>query len=156
MSIDEYSLSFDGGMLRRGFWLNVWAIGYNGQQYIYIDQTGDRIYANAPSPVSGLSRHFDSSKHAPENSLASCLHAANINPQGCIFRMLALGPIFKEQLTIHKHEPLRAQMETLKYELATYLKWRGFELIGQCQKVAPVSQDLIDAAKSKVNKFLKI
>ncbi len=156
MSIDEYSLSFDGGLLSRGFWLQVWAIGYNGQQYIYLDHTGDNTWANAPSPLIGLSQHLDSSKHAPDNSLSTRLRKIDIDPQACHFRMLALGPLFEEQLTFHKHEPLRNQISTLEYEVAAYLKWQGFQVIGNCQKGGSVTQSLLDEAKSKVNKFLKI
>jgi hypothetical protein len=154
MSIDEYSLAFDGEMLIRGFWLQVWAVGYNGQQYVYIDHTADNVWANAPSPVSGLSLHFDPSRHAPENSLTSCLQMADISPQACHFRMMALGPVFKEQLTIHKHEPLRSQLETLAYELAAYLQWRGFEVLGNYQKGDSVAEPLLDEIKSKVMAFI--
>jgi len=154
MSIEEYSLSFDGEMLKRGFWLQVWAIHFNGQQYIYINQSGDGSWPNAPSPISGLSQHFDTSKHAPKNSLASCLHSAEINPQGSYFRMIALGPIFEEQVTIHKHEPLREQMDTLAFEIAAYLIWRGFEVLGQYQKCASVREVLFEAIKSKVIAWL--
>jgi len=154
MSMDEYALSFDGEMLKRGFWLQVWTIGYSDHNYIYLNQTSDRIYANAPSAINGLSQHFDSSKHAPDNSLASCLNALDIDPRTCYFRMLALGPLFEEQLTLHKHEPLRDQMDSLACEIAAYLKWRGFEVLGIFQKGATVSQALLDEVKSKVIKFL--
>jgi hypothetical protein len=154
MSVEEYSLAFDGNLLKRGFWLHVWAIGYNGQQYIYLNQTGDGSWANAPSPINDLSQHFDTSKHAPKNSLASCLHAAEINPQACHFRMIALGPIFEEQVTIHKHEPFHAQLETLASEVAAYLKWRGFEVLGNYQMGASVREQLLDEIKSMVMAFV--
>ena len=154
MSYDEYSLAFDGEMLKRGFWLQAWTIGYNGQQYIYLDHTGDDTLSNAPSPLNGLSQHLDSSKHAPDNCLSTRLRALDIDPRACHFRMLALGPIFEEQLTFHKHEPLRDQMDRLKYELAAFLIWRGFEVIGNCRKGASVSQSLLDEVKSKVMAFV--
>ena len=154
MSIDEYSLSFDGKMLKRGFWLQVWAIAYNGQQYLYLDHTGDNTWANAPSPLSGFSQHFESSKLVPDNSLSKRLDKIDIQPQACYYRMIALGPIFEEQLTIHKHEPLRAQVETLASEVAAYLKWRGFEVLGSYQMGASVREQLLDEIKSKVMAFV--
>lgn len=154
MSIDEYALAFDGELLNRGFWLQVWVIEYNGQQHIYIEHTGDNTWANAPSPIYGLSQNFDTSKHAPENSLASRLQAVEINPQACQIRMIALGPIFEEQLTIHKHEPFRAQLETLAYEVAAYLKWRGFEVLGNYHKGASVKEQLLGEIKTKVMAFV--
>ena len=154
MSIDEFSLAFDGELLKRGFWLQVWSIGYNERQYIYIDQTGDSTWANAPSPLSGLGLHFDSSKKAPSHRLLNFLQELEIVPQACHFRMLALGPIFEEQLTLHKHEPLRDQLAMLAFEVAAYLKWRGYAVLGRYQKGVSVSQPLLDEIKSKVMAFV--
>jgi hypothetical protein len=154
MSINSCTLDFDGEILKRGFWLYLWVVVFNGQKYIYVGRTGDESLANAASPFSGLSQHLDLRRDAQGNDLARCLREVDLDPRACHFRMRAFGPIFEEQETLDKHEPYRDQMTMLEYEIASYLKWRGFEVLGQHQKGTSIKQSLLNEIKARVIEFV--
>jgi len=59
MKPDLFSISFDGGILKRGFWLYVWEVtAPNGARLYYVGRTGDSSSTNAQSPFNRMSQHL--------------------------------------------------------------------------------------------------
>jgi hypothetical protein len=154
MSINSYTMSFDGELLKRGFWLYVWKILFNGEKYIYLGRTGNSSSTHAASPFNRVSQHFDFQETAKGNTLARRLKEVDIDPDASNFCMIALGPIFQEQKSVDTHKKYRDQMATLEYEIASYLKWQGFEVLGKYQKGSAIDQTLLNDLKSKVVEFI--
>ena len=49
---ETFTVTLDGAMLRRGFWLYVWEITTpNGEKVLYVGRTGDSSSPNAQSLV---------------------------------------------------------------------------------------------------------
>ena len=147
-------MAFDGELLKRGFWLYVWKILFNGEIFIYVGRTGNSSSTNAASPFNRVSQHLDFRETARGNTLARRLKEVEIDPDSSNFRMIALGPIFQEQKSVDTHMRYRDQMATLEYEIAYYLKWQGFELLGKYQKGSAIDQTLLNELKSKVVEFI--
>ena len=154
MSINSYTIAFDGELLTRGFWLYAWEILFNGEKYIYLGRTGNSSSANAASPFNRVSQHLDFQETAKGNTLARRLREVDIDPNASNFRMIALEPIFQEQKSVDTHNRYRDQMATLEYEISSYLKWQGFEVIGKYQKGSAIDQTLLNELKSKVVEFV--
>ena len=147
-------MAFDGELLKRGFWLYVWKILFNGEIFIYVGRTGNSSSTNAASPFNRVSQHLDFRETARGNTLARRLKEVDIDPDSSNFRMIALGPIFQEQKSVDKHMRYKDQMATLEYEIAYYLKWQGFEVLGKYQKGSAIDQTLLNELKSKVVEFV--
>jgi hypothetical protein len=154
MSINSYTMAFDGELLKRGFWLYVWKILFNGEKFIYVGRTGNSSSTNAASPFNRVSQHLDFRETARGNTLARRLKEVDIDPDSSNFHMIALGPIFQEQKSVDTHMRYRDQMATLEYEIAYYLKWQGFEVLGKYQKGSAIDQTLLNELKSKVVEFI--
>jgi hypothetical protein len=154
MSINSYTMAFDGELLKRGFWLYVWKILFNREKYIYLGRTGNSPSASAASPFNRVSQHLDLRETAKGDTLARRLREVDIDPYASNFCMIALGPFFQEQKSEDTHKEYRDQMATLEYEIASYLKWQGFEVLGQYQKGSAIDQTLLNELKSKVVDFI--
>ncbi len=48
--LNDYSMTFDGALLERGFWLYVWRIIEGTRTVLYVGRTGDSSSPNASSP----------------------------------------------------------------------------------------------------------
>ena len=68
--------------------------------------------------------------------------------------MLALGPLFPEQITFEEHKNYRDRMATLEYELAQHLSGNGYDVLGVHHKMATVSPTILAEIKDKVSEFL--
>lgn len=97
--LQRYSMSFDGHLLERGFWLYVWRIVSPQGVFLYVGRTGDSSSPHAGSPFSRIGQHLDFRPYAKGNALGRRLAAAGVRPAECLFEMLAVGPIFPEQTT---------------------------------------------------------
>lgn len=42
--VTSYSMSFDGELLKRGFWLYVWDIRTATERHLYVGRTGDQFF----------------------------------------------------------------------------------------------------------------
>src|ERR1017187_4184915 len=98
---------FDGAILQRGFWLYVWIIRNQGREFLYVGRTGDSSSKHASSPFRRLSAHLDEKITAKGASMRNQLRREGLEPEGCHFRMVAFGPMFKEQSDFEKHKPHR-------------------------------------------------
>ena len=92
-----YNMSFDGKVLKRGFWLYIWKIisSTSKKEYLYIGRTGDSSSHNAASPFHRIGQHLNFSKNAKGNSMAKHLREAGVDPLDCKYEMFAIGPVFK-------------------------------------------------------------
>jgi hypothetical protein len=147
-------MEFDGEVLERGFWLYVWEILYGQEKYIYVGRTGDSSSPNASSPFSRIGQHLDFRKNARGNSLAKRLNEAGVDPKKSRFRMLALGPFFREQRSFDAHKPYRDQMATFEYETAAYLREMSFNVLGTHKKGIRIPSKVLDEIKLRVVEFL--
>ena len=130
MDLKSYSMSFDGQILERGFWIYIWKIEFNEDLYIYVGRTGDSSSPNASSPFNRIGQHLDFRQNAKGASLARRLKEAGVDPKQSKFDMLAIGPFFEEQQTFEGHKPYRDYMATLEFEIADHLKDCGYKVLG--------------------------
>src|SRR6267143_2177251 len=101
-----HSLTFDGALLERGFWLYVWEITHAGGESIYyVGRTGDISSCNAQSPFNRMGAHLGF--NANSNVLRQHLQKRDIDPEKCTFRLIAHGPTMKEAVTFDEHRALR-------------------------------------------------
>jgi len=126
----SYSMTFDGPLLSRGFWLYVWEIKGPASHYVYVGRTGDSSSPHASSPFRRIGQHLDTRPKAKGNTLARQLRAAGVRHEECTFEMVAVGPVFPEQATFKAHVPLRDQMAGLERAIADELRRRGYTLLG--------------------------
>ena len=135
--LNSYSMSFDGHLLARGFWLYVWDIRGSSSRQLYVGRTGDTSSPNAQSPFCRIGQHLDPRPNAKGNALARQLARAGIDSSTCSFEMTAVGPIFPEQESFEEHKPLRDQMAALERALADRLRDRKYEVLGTHPRAVP-------------------
>lgn len=154
MPIKSYQMSFQGEVLERGFWLYIWEVVSGNNKYFYVGRTGDSSSAHAASPFNRIGQHLDFRENAKGNSLAKRLKDVGVNPRTSNFRMLALGPFFPEQATFYEHKPFRDQMATYEYELAHYLKTKGYNVLGSHHVGSTVDDEILGDIKAQVKRFI--
>lgn len=140
--LNAYAMTFDGSLLKRGFWLYVWDIRQNEDRYFYVGRTGDSSSANAASPFNRIGQHLDFRANAKGNALGKQLGVINVDPFQCTFEMLAIGPIFHEQETFELHKTIRDTVGALEAALADELVNRGYNVIGTHGRRIPRDADL--------------
>jgi hypothetical protein len=140
--LSTQSLSFNGALLKRGFWLYLWQVRAKRRTVYYVGRTGDSSSRYAGSPFGRVGMHFDLRHTARANSLIRRLRVENLDPESCDFRLVALGPIYPEQMTFELHVPIRNAIATLEHELASVLRERGFEVLGKHYPSAPLDKRL--------------
>src|SRR5208283_3705997 len=65
MTAQAHELTFDGGLLERGFWLYVWEITTPQDTHLYyVGRTGDSSSIKAQSPFNRMGQHLGFNKHA--------------------------------------------------------------------------------------------
>lgn len=141
--LQSYSMTFDGHLLNRGFWLYVWDIKGPLSHHVYIGRTGDSSSAHASSPFKRIGQHLDLSPNAKGNALGKQLRRAGVKCEECTFEMVAVGPIFPEQATFKEHVPVRNQMAALERALADKLCERGYVVLGTHPRAGSPDQSLL-------------
>lgn len=131
-----HTLSFDGAILQRGFWLYVWEIiTPHGKKVHYVGRTGDSGSPHATSPYQRTGQHLSYQK--TQNMLRQNLERRGISPERCFsFRLVAYGPIFSEAVDMQMHKAPRDVVAALEKKLANALAESGYEVINvvRCQK----------------------
>ncbi len=135
-SMRAYAMSFDGALLRRGFWLYVWRITTGDRTALYVGRTGDTSSPNASSPFKRIGQHLDGGPNAKGNVLARQLTRAGLAPENCTFEMVAVGPLFPEQDDMERHRAVRDQAAALERALADHLRTAGHEVLGDHPRAA--------------------
>jgi hypothetical protein len=127
---DAFSMTFDGAVLQRGFWLYVWRITTDVGDVFYVGRTGDSSSPNAASPFQRIGAHLDTRPTAKGNALAKQLRASGYTAHACRYEMTAVGPLFPEQRDMASHTPIRDKLSALERRLADHLRARGFKVLG--------------------------
>ncbi|MCB2203582.1 hypothetical protein KQI65_02445 [bacterium] len=140
--LPSYTMSFDGAVLTRGFWLYVWDIRGPSGRYIYVGRTGDSSSPNAASPFHRVGQHLDFSENAKGNSMSRQLMALKVRPEDCRFEMTAIGPLFPEQKNWDKHVPYRDRTAGLEKAIAVTLNGRGYTILGSHHSNAALDMKL--------------
>lgn len=140
--MEAYSISFDGRVLNRGFWLYVIVIDAPEGRSLYIGRTGDSSSAHASSPFSRIGQHLDHRPNAKGNALGRQLRKAGIDMTACTFEMIGVGPIFPEEKTFELHRPVRDRVAALEKGLAAALRGEGYTVLGEhaCRIVPDVEE----------------
>lgn len=146
MTLVCHSIQFNGRLLKRGFWLYVWQIRHGEEIVYYVGRTGDSSSRNAGSPLSRINMHFDLRPNAKGNTLIRRIRDRGFNPELYEFRVVAVGPIFPEQLSFDAHKPFRDVVATLEHALAAHYRNKGCEILGVHSAAAPLDQSLFDEA----------
>ncbi len=137
MSTSLHTLSFNGGLLERGFWLYVWEIiPANGNAVLYVGMTGDSSSANAQSPFNRLSQHLGRNPNA--NALRRQLVANEIEPESCkSFEMIAYGPIFPHASSDEEHKASWRLVAAMEKALRDALHTAGYTVLNdiRCRQV---------------------
>lgn len=125
-----HRVSFDGGMLERGFWLYAWLIKCGSERAVYVGRTGDSSSQFAASPFSRLGRHLDLRTNARANTLLLQVRKLGWDPLMCHYELVALGPIFPEQTDLVQHRSKRDIVAPLETKLALLFERDGFKVLG--------------------------
>jgi hypothetical protein len=125
-----HSMTFDGALLERGFWLYVWRIVTGTKAVLYVGRTGDSSSPNASSPFKRVGQHLEVGPNAKGNAMGRQLQALGIDPTSCRFEMVAIGPIFPEQSDMGQHQPIRDLVAGQETALAGLLSTRGYTVVG--------------------------
>ena len=142
MSAKCYQMSFDGHVLKRGFWIYIWKIKSSQGTFYYVGRTGDSSSPHAGSPFTRIGQHLDFRENAKGNSLSRRLQAAKVKPEDCCFAMLAIGPLFPEQSGMGNHRPLRDKVAAIENALGGVLRERGLAVLGSQSSRKPLDETL--------------
>ena len=129
-SLSHFTMSFDGALLQRGFWVYVWRITHGAGLHLYVGRTGDSSSPHAGSPFTRIGQHLDVRSSAKGNALGKRLNAAGVTATDCKFAMIAIGPLFPEADSMELHCPLRDQVGAVEKALAELLRLRGYSVLG--------------------------
>ncbi|HEY0307313.1 MAG TPA: hypothetical protein VGB94_04075 [Acidobacteriaceae bacterium] len=140
--LHSYKMSFQGELLKRGFWLYVWDIK-GDKRHLYVGRTGDYSSPNASSPFRRIGQHLDARINAKGNTLAKRLREARVDCETCTFEMIAIGPIYPEQTTMATHLQFRDKTSALERALADELRERGYEVLGKHDTKRPTDTSLL-------------
>lgn len=89
---ETFTVTLDGAMLRRGFWLYVWEITMpEGKKVLYVGRTGDNSSPYAQSLFNRLGQNLGTLANA--SMVRNNLEKRGIDPAECQFRMVGHGPV---------------------------------------------------------------
>ncbi len=131
------TLSFDGAILQRGFWLYVWEITPAGAAPLYyVGRTGDSSSTRAQSPFNRMGQHLGFKEAS--NALRRQLLAQGVTPEACHFKLVALGPLDTESTedTRAEHDVRRDRIAAMEKALADLMLESGYKVINRvhCKK----------------------
>ena len=139
----SHMMSFEGALLERGFWLYLWKISSGSRTVLYVGRTGDSSSPHASSPFRRVGQHLDSKENARGNTMHRQLTKEGLVPESCRFEMLALGPLFPEQVNMDAHKVYRDRAATLERALADHLRDLGHKVIGTHPRERPLDGELV-------------
>lgn len=143
MTASLHDLKFDGGILQRGFWLYVWEITPpDGRALYYVGRTGDSSSTNAQSPFNRMGQHLGFARNS--NMLRRHLGTHGVEPECCLFRLVALGPLAEESKAESRdeHDDRRDRVAAMEKALAETLTAAGCRVMNRV-----VSRKALDAAR---------
>jgi hypothetical protein len=140
-----FTVTLDGAMLRRGFWLYVWEITTpNGDTVLYVGRTGDSSSPNAQSLFNRMGQNLGTL--ATSSMVRNNLEKRGVDPVECQFRMVGRGPVFPEPVTktMEAHKPIRDQVAALEKRLAEDLKAAGYDVMNTVRSSAVLDEALYE------------
>lgn len=143
MTTDLQEVRFNGGILLRGFWLYVWEITPpEGGALYYVGRTGDSSSTNAQSPFNRMGQHLGFARNS--NMLRRHLGEHGVEPERCVFRLVALGPLEEESKAESRdeHDDRRDRVATMEKALAETLTAVGCRVMNRV-----VSRKPLDGAR---------
>jgi hypothetical protein len=147
-------MSFDGNLLKRGFWIYIWKIVAGNKTVYYVGRNGDSSSCNAASPFSRIGQHLNFKDNAKGNSLGRRLDECGISPEKCTFEMVAIGPLYAEQSEMAEHKICRDKTAALEKAVADYLRERGKEVLGIHESRKPLDEKLFSVVKARIDQSL--
>jgi hypothetical protein len=139
--LGTHELSFNGGLLERGFWLYVWEITRPGSNTVYyVGRTGDSSSIYAQSPFNRMGQHLGLRKES--NAMRRQLEAKGIQPEQCSFRLVAHGPILHEGKTPEEHRPRLERIAAMEKALAEAMCKAGYTVLNNVKCRKPLDEDL--------------
>jgi hypothetical protein len=137
MKLGLQTLSFDGAILQRGFWLYVWEITPAGATPLYyVGRTGDSSSTHAQSPFNRMAQHLGFKEAS--NALRRRLLAQGVTPEACHFKLVAVGPLDAESTedTREEHDERRDRIAAMERALADLMLESGYQVINRvhCKK----------------------
>lgn len=150
--MNSHTISFDGAILQRGFWLYVCRITCEKEVLLYVGRTGDSSSINAGSLFSRISRQLEQKPESKSNSLTKKLIEKRVtNLTKCHFEFTGFGPLALEQETDVDHQKYRDQSAALEKQLALYLKRQGYFVIGVHPKERPFDKTLFSKITKQID-----
>jgi hypothetical protein len=138
-----FTVTLDGAMLRRGFWLYVWEITRpDGEKVLYVGRTGDNSSPYAQSLFNRLGQNLGNLTTA--SMVRNNLEKRGINPDQCQYRMVGHGPLFDQvpNKDFEAHKPIRDKVGAVEKKLAEDLKASGYDVMNEVRWNAPLDEDL--------------
>ncbi len=120
-----------GAILKSGFWLYVWIVRMpDGRKALYVGRTGDSSSPNAAPPYRRLGQHLGTV--IASNALRTHISNRKVAPESCKdFTFIAYGPLFKKQLNMKAHRPVRDKVAALEKALANFLHESGYDVLNK-------------------------
>jgi hypothetical protein len=129
---ETFTVTLDGRMLRRGFYLYVWEITPpDGEKVLYVGRTGDNSSPNAQSLFNRLGQNLGTL--ATSSMVRNNLEKRGIDPTQCRFDMVGYGPIFDEvpETNMETHKPIRDKVGAAEKRLPEDLAAAGYDVMNQ-------------------------
>jgi hypothetical protein len=128
MTVPIHEITFNGGLLQRGFWLYVWEVTTQHDTHLYyVGRTGDSSSVNAQSPFNRMGQHLGLNDRA--NPLRRYLQAEDVSPEKCSFRLVSCGPILQEAATLVEHQQRRDRIGAMEKALAAAMISAGYRVM---------------------------
>src|ERR1700683_1551149 len=148
MKLSVHEMAFDGALLARGFWLYVWEITRpDGAKLYYARRTGDPPPNMPQSPFNRMSHHLGPNHR--NNTLRSYIAGRDVNPEACLFRLLALGPLLKDVDATDYRVP-RDIIAALEKALADAMLDAGYDLTNRIKCRKPLDSELFAGIWAKL------
>jgi hypothetical protein len=144
-----FTVTLDGGMLHRGFWLYVWEITTpDDRKILYVGRTGDNSSPYAQSLFNRLGQILGTLANA--SMVRNNLEKRDIEPGQCQFRMVGHGPVFDEapNKDFKAHKPIRDKIGAIEKQLAADLTAAGYDVMNEVRWNAPLDQELYEPVRA--------
>lgn len=144
-----FTVTLDGAMLRRGFYVYVWEITPpDGKKVLYVGRTGDSSSPNAQSLFNRLGQNLGTL--ATSSMVRNNLEKRCIDPTQCQFDMVGYGPIFDEVPGKHMdaHKPIRDKVGAAEKRLAEDLADAGYDVMNQVRCNAALEVEVYEQVRA--------
>jgi hypothetical protein len=154
MTAKAHELTFNGGLLDRGFWLYVWEITTPQDIHLYyVGRTGDSSSIKAQSPFNRMGQHLGFNNHA--NPLRRYLKAEDVDPERCLFRLVTYGPILEEAATLEEHRQRRDRIGAMEKALAAAMVSAGYRVMNAVNCRAKLDAKLFASVRGAFASYFK-